>query len=418
MAKSSAPTRPGRTSGPSSFDSRPVVAGIVTALVGFTSSFAVVLAGLKAVGANPAQAASGLLALTLAVGVGVLLLAWRSKVPVTLAWSTPGAALLVTSGTPDGGWPAAVGAFLAAGVLIALTGLIPALGRLMARIPASLAQAMLAGVLLQLCLAPFTALGSVPLFVAPVIACWLLMMRFAPRWAVPAALVVALGVIAVSLAATGTGVGTGGVLPELVWTTPSFSLQAMVGIALPLFVVTMASQNVPGVAVLRSFGFATPWRASMLVTGAGTVLGAPFGGHAINLAALSAALAAGEEAGSNRSRRWVAGFTSGLAYLVLAAFSAALVTLVSAAPAGMLEAVAGLALLGTLAASVSSALADAEDRIAPAVTFLMAASGLAFAGIGSAFWALLAGLLVRTLLVPRRERKLLDGGHAGAKDRA
>jgi len=156
----------------------------------------------------------------------------------------------------------------------------------------------------------------------------------------------------------------------------------------------------------------------MLVTGAGTVLGAPFGGHAINLAALSAALAAGQEAGSNRNRRWVAGFTSGLAYLVLAAFSAALVTLVSAAPAGMLEAVAGLALLGTLAASVSSALADAEDRIAPAVTFLMAASGLAFGGIGSAFWALLAGLLVRTLLVPRRERELLEEGHAGSKDSA
>ncbi|MEV7635955.1 benzoate/H(+) symporter BenE family transporter [Pseudarthrobacter enclensis] len=408
MAKSPAPTTR-RSPRPAKIDSRPVVAGVVTALVGFTSSFAVVLAGLRAVGADPAQAASGLLALTLAVGVGVLLLAWRSKVPVTLAWSTPGAALLASSGTPDGGWPAAVGAFLTAGVLIALTGLVPALGRLMSRIPASLAQAMLAGVLLQLCLAPFTALGTVPLFVAPVIVCWLLMMKYASRWAVPAALLVALGVIAMALAGTGKGPGQGGILPALVWTTPAFSLQAMAGIALPLFVVTMASQNVPGVAVLRSFGFDTPWRPSMLVTGTGTVLGAPFGGHAINLAALSAALAAGEEAGADKGRRWIAGVTSGVAYLVLAAFSTALVTLVTAAPAGMLEAVAGLALLGTLAASVSAALADAEDRIAPAVTFLTAASGLAFAGIGSAFWALLAGLAVRTLLVPRRERILLDG---------
>lgn len=404
MAKSPAPAKPQRTGTSRPFDSRAVVAGTVTALVGFTSSFAVVLAGLRAVGADPAQAASGLLALTLAVGVGVLFLAWRARVPVTLAWSTPGAALLASSGAADGGWPAAVGAFLAAGILIALTGLVPALGRLMARIPTSLAQAMLAGVLLQLCLAPFKALGDVPLFVAPVIACWLLMMKFAPRWAVPAALLVALAVIGISLASTGTGPGTGGLLPTLVWTTPSFSLQAMAGIALPLFVVTMASQNVPGVAVLRSFGYDTPWRPSMLVTGAGTVLAAPFGGHAINLAALSAALAAGEEAGRNRDRRWVAGFVSGLAYLVLAVFSAALVTLVSAAPAGMLEAVAGLALLGTLAASVSAALAEPRDRIAPAVTFLMAASGLAFAGIGSAFWALLAGLAVRTLLVPRSAR--------------
>lgn len=407
MAKSS-PLKSHQAGQPSGFDSRPVVAGIVTALVGFTSSFAVVLAGLKAVGADRAQAASGLLALTLAVGVGVLLLAWRSKVPVTLAWSTPGAALLAASGTADGGWPAAVGAFIATGILIALTGLVPSLGRLMSRIPTTLAQAMLAGVLLQLCLAPFKALGSVPLFVAPVIVCWLLMMKFAPRWAIPAALLVALGVIGISLAAGGTGLGAGNFLPAPVWTTPTFSLQAMAGIALPLFVVTMASQNVPGVAVLRSFGYETPWRPSMLVTGAGTVLGAPFGGHAINLAALSAALAAGEEAGSDRSRRWVAGFTSGLAYLVLAAFSAALVTVVNAAPAGMLEAVAGLALLGTLAAAVSSALADAEDRIAPSVTFLMAASGLAFAGIGSAFWALLAGLAVRSLLVQRGDRSPAD----------
>lgn len=381
-----------------------MVAGIVTALVGFTSSFAVVLAGLKAVGADPAQAASGLLALTLAVGVGSVFLAWRSRVPVTLAWSTPGAALLAASGTPDGGWPAAVGAFMAVGVLAALTGLVPSLGNLMARIPASLAQAMLAGVLLPLCLAPFTALGTVPLFVSPVILCWLVLTKFAPRWAVPGALLVALAVIAVSLAAGGTGAGDSGVLPAPAWTAPAPSVQALIGIAVPLFVVTMASQNVPGVAVLQSFGYRAPWRPAMLVTGAGTVLGAPFGGHAINLAALSAALAAGEEAGHDRGRRWVAGVAAGAAYLVLAGFSTALVTLVNAAPAGMLEAVAGLALLGTLAAALTAALSDSADRIAPAVTFLTAASGLAFAGIGSAFWALLAGLAVRWLLLPRPER--------------
>ncbi|MDP9889129.1 benzoate/H(+) symporter BenE family transporter [Pseudarthrobacter enclensis] len=400
MPKSPAPPQTDKAGAPRT-DSRPVIAGIVTALVGFTSSFAVVLAGLRAVGADAGQAASGLLALTLAVGLGVLLLAWRSKVPVTLAWSTPGAALLAASGMPDGGWPAAVGAFLAAGLLLALAGLVPALGRLMARIPSSLAQAMLAGVLLQLCLAPFKALGTVPLFVGPVILCWLVMMKFAPRWAVPGALLVALAVIGTSLASAGTTVEPAALVPALAWTTPAFTLQAVAGIAIPLFVVTMASQNVPGVAVLRSFGYETPWRPAMLVTGAGTVLGAPFGGHAINLAALSAALAAGEEAGADRGRRWVAGFTSGLAYLVLAAFSTALVSVVSQAPAGMLQAVAGLALLGTLATAVSAALADPEDRIAPAVTFLMAASGLAFAGIGSAFWALLAGLAVRFVLKPR-----------------
>ncbi|NYE94091.1 benzoate membrane transport protein [Psychromicrobium silvestre] len=386
------------TTAPQAELSRPIVAGVVTALVGFTSSFAVVLAGLRAVGANDAQAASGLLALTLSFGLGILLLSWRSKLPITLAWSTPGAALLVSTGAVDGGWPAAVGAFLAVGVLVVLTGLIPALGRLIGKIPVALAQAMLAGVLLSLCLAPFKALGSTPLLVIPIIVTWLLMMKFAARWAVPVALLVALVVIGVQLLVSGSTLSSAQLVPTLVWTTPGFSWQAMAGIALPLFIVTMASQNVPGVAVLKSFGFDTPWRASMLVTGAGTVLGAPFGGHAINLAALSAALAAGEEAGRDPRRRWIAAFSSGWIYLLLAALSAALVTLVAAAPAGLLEAVAGLALLSTLASSISAALSEPSERIGAVVTFLMAASGLSFLGIGAAFWALLAGLLVRWLL--------------------
>ncbi|MGO4583391.1 benzoate/H(+) symporter BenE family transporter [Arthrobacter sp. 2RAF6] len=385
--------------------SRPLVAGIVTALVGFTSSFAVVLAGLRAVGATQEQAASGLLALTLTFGLGVLWLSWRSRLPVTLAWSTPGAALLAGTGVPDGGWPAAVGAFLIAGVLIALTGLIPALGKLMAKIPTALAQAMLAGVLLSLCLAPFKALGTAPLLVAPVILCWLVMMKLAPRWSVPAALLVALAVIGIYIVVNGVSIPTNRLLPELHWTAPVFTLSTVAGIALPLFIVTMASQNIPGVAVLKSFGYTVPWRQSMLVTGAGTALGAPFGGHAVNLAALSAALAAGEEAGEDRGRRWIAAFTSGLAYLVLAAFSAALVTVVAAAPPGLLEAVAGLALLGTMASAIASALAIAEERIGASVTFLIAASGLSFAGIGAAFWALAAGILVRWVLKDREPQK-------------
>ncbi|WP_081709872.1 benzoate/H(+) symporter BenE family transporter [Arthrobacter sp. 35W] len=383
--------------------SRQVVAGIVTALVGFTSSFAVVLAGLKAVGATDAQAASGLLALTLTFGLGVLLLSWRSRVPVTLAWSTPGAALLVSTGMVDGGWPAAVGAFLAVGAMIVLTGLVPALGSLIGRIPVALAQAMLAGVLLSLCLAPFKSLGSTPLLVAPVIISWLVVMKLASRWAVPVALAVALAVIGIYLGATGASLAGAPLLPALVWTTPALSLQALAGIALPLFIVTMASQNIPGVAVLKSFGFTTPWRSSMVVTGVGTMAGAPFGGHAINLAALSAALAAGEEAGHDPKRRWIAAFSSGWAYLVLAATSAALVSLVAAAPAGLVEAVAGLALLGTMASAIAAALQDPHERIGAIVTFLMAASGLSFGGIGAAFWALLAGLLVRWLLTSRRK---------------
>ncbi|MET3932040.1 benzoate membrane transport protein [Arthrobacter sp. OAP107] len=380
---------------------RPVMAGIVTALVGFTSTFAVVLSGLRAVGANPQQASSGLLALCLVVGIGVVVLAWRTRLPVTLAWSTPGAALLAVAGVPDGGWPAAVGAFLVTGVLIAVTGLVRPLGRLISSIPRALAQAMLAGVLLQLCLAPVKALQTAPLLVVPVLLCWLVLSRFAPRWSVPGALAVALAGIAIQLVVEGRAVPAEGLLPAMEWTTPAWSLGAVAGIALPLYIVTMASQNVPGVAVLGSFGYRAPWRASMLVTGAGTLLAAPFGGHAINLAALSAALAAGEEAGAERGRRWVAGFVSGLAYLILGAFSAGLAALVAAAPPGVLEAVAGLALLGTLAGSAASALAEPGERTGAVVTFLVAASGLSFLGIGAAFWALLAGLLVREALKVR-----------------
>ncbi|QOT20339.1 benzoate/H(+) symporter BenE family transporter [Paenarthrobacter sp. YJN-D] len=383
----------------------PITAGIVTALVGFTSSFAVVLAGLRAVGADQGQASSGLLALTLTFGLGILWLSWQSRMPVTLAWSTPGAALLATAGTVDGGWPAAVGAFLLVGVLIVLTGLVPLLGRLMAKIPTALAQAMLAGVLLPLCLAPFKSLGTAPALIAPVLLCWIVLMKFAPRWSVPASLLVALAVIGIHIMSSGVQIPAESLLPRLEWTTPVFSVEAAIGLALPLFVVTMASQNIPGVAVLKSFGYTTPWRPSMLVTGAGTIAGAPFGGHAINLAALSAALAAGEEAGKDHGRRWIAAFVSGLAYLVLAAASAALVTVVAAAPPGLLEAVAGLALLGTLAASISSALAVAEERIPACITFLLAASGIAFAGVGAAFWALAGGIVIRWVLKDRGPRK-------------
>ncbi|WP_442884844.1 benzoate/H(+) symporter BenE family transporter [Arthrobacter sp. Soc17.1.1.1] len=375
-----------------------MLAGIVTALVGFTSSFAVVLAGLRATGATPGQAASGLLALTAVVGLGIVLLALRYRIPVTLSWSTPGAALLAGAAMPAGGWPAAVGAFLVTGLLIVLTGAVPWLGGLVARIPQHLAQAMLAGVLLPLCLAPFQSLGTIPLLVLPVILVWLAASALLPRWAVPLALVTALAVIGVRLAVDGTVIDASSLAPSVTATVPVLDPAAVVGIALPLYVVTMASQNLPGVAVLSSFGYTAPWRPALTVTGLGTAVVAPFGGHAVNLAALSAALAAGEGAGEDRDRRWVAALTAGISYLVLAAGSGALVVVVGAAPAGLVEAVAGLALIGTMATAVTASFSDARGRMSGAVTFLLAASGLSVLGIGGAFWALVGGLLVRATL--------------------
>lgn len=382
--------------------SRPILAGVVTALVGFTSSFAVVLTGLDAVGADPAQAASGLLAVSLMMGLACVVLAWRYRMPITVAWSTPGAALLVATGTVEGGWPAAVGAFLVTAALILLTALWPALGALIARIPPSIAQAMLAGVLLPLCLAPITGLVANPWGVVPVVLTWLLFARLAPRWAVPFAFVAAAVVVAVSLTIEHAAFDPAVLLPRLEFTAPTFTVGALVGLALPLFIVTMASQNVPGVAIMRSFGYEVPWRPAMLVTGVGTALGATAGGHAINLAAISAALAASPDADPDPKRRWVAGVSTGVSYLVLAVFSAAFAALVVLAPTAVIPAVAGLALFAAFGSSVQQAIDDPGERIPAVVTFLVAASGISVLGVSAAFWALVAGLLVRTVLHTRR----------------
>ncbi|MBO9578472.1 MAG: benzoate/H(+) symporter BenE family transporter [Microbacteriaceae bacterium] len=379
--------------------SRPIAAGVVTALVGFTGAFAVVLAGLTGVGATHAQAASGLLAVSVTMGLASIGLALWTRLPVTVAWSTPGAALLAATGPVEGGWPAAVGAFLVTGVLIMLTGLVTPLGRLIAAIPRSIAQAMLAGVLLPLCLGPITGAVANPWAVLPVVLVWLVALRFLSRWAVPLAFATAVAVIAIHLVTTGSAVDPSAFVPVVELTMPGWSLGATLGIALPLWLVTMASQNVPGVAVMRSFGYEAPWRASMVVTGIGTLLGAPAGGHAINLAAISAALAAGPEAGEDRSRRWIASVTSGIGVIVLGIGSAAFGAVVLLAPAGVVPAVAGLALIATFAAAVSQAIEEPAERIPAAATFLVAASGIAVAGVSAAFWALVVGLVVRTVLV-------------------
>lgn len=379
----------------------PVTAGIVTAVVGPSSSVVVVLAGLTAVGASPAQAASGLLTLLVMQALGMLWLSVRHRTPIILAWSTPGAALLASMSGVAGGWPSAVGAFGVTGLLIILTAVIPRLGELVAAIPASLAQGMLAGVLVPLCLAPVTALAGAPLAVAPIALTWLVLLPISRRWAVPAALGVALVVVLVT---GGDAVSPSELVPALVWTTPRLTVEAVIALSLPLYVVTMASQNVPGVAVLTAHGYRAPWRESLVVTGLGTTLGAPSGGHAINLAAISAALAAGSEAGRDPRRRWIAAVTAAATMLALAAASGALTTLIQAAPDGVMQAAAGLALLGTLSSSLLAALSNPHEREAAVLTMLIAASGVAFLGIGAAFWALAAGLILRRVMRPAQPR--------------
>ncbi|GAA3443480.1 benzoate/H(+) symporter BenE family transporter [Planomonospora venezuelensis] len=372
---------------------QPVLAGVVTALVGFASSFTVVLAGLRAVGADSGQAASGLLALCLAVGGTAIWLGLRTRMPVAIAWSTPGAALLVSTGTVEGGFPAAVGAFAVCGLLITVAGLFPVLGRWIAAIPAPVAGAMLAGVLLDLCVAPVRALVEVPQLAGPVVLIWALLSRFARTWAVPGALLAAVAAIAL----TGPGLGAVDVSPVIALTAPSWSLPAMISVALPLFLVTMAAQNVPGMAVLAGYGYRPPLRGVLLGTGLATAAAAPLGGHAVNLAAISAALAAGPDAGPDPARRWIASVTAGISMIVLGVGAGLATALVLLSPPVLIEAVAGLALLGALASAVTAAVAEPEGREAAVVTFVVTASGMTLLGVGAAFWGLVAGGMMTLL---------------------
>ncbi|MCX8132550.1 MAG: benzoate/H(+) symporter BenE family transporter [Roseococcus sp.] len=377
---------------------QPVTLGLLAAFVGFASSFAVVLAGFAAVGASPEQAASGLVVLCLLMGVLGLGFSAVWRMPVSIAWSTPGAALLVTTGAPEGGFAAAVGAFLAAALLLVLAGLWRPFARAVERIPPPLAAAMLAGVLLDLCLAPVRAVAELPFLALPVVLAWALMLRRARLWAVPAAVAVAVAALALGPGLPGAA---GFTPPALVWVSPAFEWGAMVGIALPLFLVTMASQNLPGLAVLQANGYRPSMRPVFLATGAGSLAGAFAGGQLVNLAAITAALCAGPEAHPDPKRRWVAGAVASLGYLGFALVSGVAASVVAAAPPLLIQAVAGLALLGSLAGALATALSAEATRLPAIATFVVAASGLSVLGIGAAFWGLLAGGALYALLAPR-----------------
>jgi benzoate membrane transport protein len=366
---------------------QPIIAGVLAAVVGFASSFAVVLQGFAAMGATPEQAASGLMALCLAQGLLGLWLSLRQRMPIVLAWSTPGAALLAGTGTPEGGFAVACGAFLVAGLLILAAGLWRPFGRAVSAIPASLANAMLAGVLLGICLAPMRAVGAMPALALPVVLVWALCWRWARLWAVPAAV----AVTALLIGLTTPMPSMAAAMPRLEWLLPRPEFGAAIGIGLPLFLVTMASQNVPGLAVLNSQGFRPAPGPIFAVTGAISALIAFLGAHSFNLAAITAALCAGPDAHSDPARRWVAAAAAGVFYVVLGLGAGFAAAFIAASPPLLIQAVAGLALLGALGGALTSAMAEERNRLAATLTFATTASGLALFGIGAAFWGLLAG---------------------------
>jgi benzoate membrane transport protein len=298
---------------------------------------------------------------------------------------------------PDGGFQAAVGAFLLSGALIVIAGLWRPLGRAVAAIPPSLANAMLAGVLLSLCLAPIHAVAVTPAMALPVILVWAVVWRFWRLYAVPAAV----AVMVVLLMFQGPANETVDWLAAPMVMVPVWSTSAMIGLALPLFLVTMASQNIPGMAVLAVNGYTPPAGPLFRVTGLFTLLAAPFGGHAVNLAAITAALCAGPDAHPDPARRYWAAVVAGATYIVFGLLAGAATSLIAVSPPVLIEAVAGLALLGALGGALMGAMAEADGREAALITFLVTASGLSFFGISGAFWGLLAGGAMRALIRSR-----------------
>jgi benzoate membrane transport protein len=355
-----------------------------------------VIAGLKAVGASDVEAASGLFAICLAIGIVSTVGALWLRIPLAIAWSTPGAAVLLAA---EGGgirFSDAVGAFLVSAALMVLCGLWRSLGRAITRIPKPLASAMLAGVLLPICFAPIQAVAQLPQYAAPIVIVWLVLFRLAPRWAVPAAMIVA--VIAILVAAGTDWVGQADIAPRLELVAPTFDPLTILSLGLPLFIVTMAGQNVPGFTVMKTYGYEAPPRFSLVGQGLGSAGAALFGGHAINLGAITAAIMASPEGSPDPSKRWIATHTNGLLYLPLGAAAGLAAALIGAAPAILVTAVAGLAVIPALITSVVNALEDPRHRIAAIVTFLVVASGIAVLGIGSAFWGLLAGAITMAWL--------------------
>jgi benzoate membrane transport protein len=369
-----------------------VLAAAVAVIVGFGGTAAIVVSAAKAVGASDAEAASWLAAVSVGIIVTSAGLSWLHRIPAVTAWSTPGAALIATiSGVT---LPEAVGAFIAVGLLIALTGFVKPLGALVQRIPTSIASAMLAGVLVSFVIKGFAAANVVPALVLPLIALFVVGRIISPFGAV---IFVILGGFALAF-----GLGLTKPLPAfeltpLVFVTPAFDVRAMISLALPLYLVTMASQNLPGFAVLKAHGYDPPVRSGLVWTGLSSVAAAPFGGHTVNMSAIIAAVCMSEDVHPDPAERWKTGLWYAIWYVPLAIFAGSFIALFNAMPVEFIAIVAGLALVGSLTGALTQAVGVERERFAAIFTFGVAASGLSFLGVGAAFWGLVAGLAILAL---------------------
>lgn len=380
----------------------PVVAGLISVIVNYGGTFILVFQAAKVAGLSPALTASWVWSISIGVGVTGIILSWISREPIITAWSTPAAAFLVTAlaTTP---YAEAVGAYLISAAAFVVLGLSGWFERVIRLIPPGVAAGLLAGILLQFGIGAFDGMSLDPLLAGLLILAYLVFKRFSARYAVVGILVLGLAFLLLQNRVDLSGLSLKLAAP--VFTMPVFSLNALLSVALPLFLITLTGQYMPGMLVLRNDGFRTSANPIVALTGLGSLLMAPFGSHAFNIAAITAAICTGREAHENPSKRWIAGMAAGVFYVLVGVFGVTLAAVFMAFPTTFITTLAGLALLGTIGGSLASALADVRTREASLITFLAAAANISLLGIGGAFWGLVIGLAAYAVLNGRSPRK-------------
>lgn len=376
----------------------PVVAGLISVIVNYGGTFILVFQAAKVAGLSPELTASWVWSISIGVGVTGILLSWIARAPIITAWSTPAAAFLVTAlaTTP---YAEAVGAYLISAAAFVLLGLSGWFERVIRLIPPGVAAGLLAGILLQFGIGAFASVSLDPLLAGLLIIVYLVFKRFSGRYAVVGILLLGLAFLLLQARVDLSAVSL--TLAAPVFTMPAFSLNALLSVALPLFLITLTGQYMPGMLVLRNDGFTTSANPIVTITGLGSLLMAPFGSHAFNLAAITAAICTGREAHEDSSKRWIAGIAAGVLYILVGVFGVTLAAVFMAFPGTFISTLAGLALLGTIGGSLASAMIDAKTREASLITFLAAAANINLLGIGGAFWGLVIGLLAYAVLNAR-----------------
>lgn len=386
----------------------PVVAGLISVIVNYGGTFILVFQAAKVAGLSPDLTASWVWSVSIGVGLSGLFLSWRFREPIITAWSTPAAAFLVTAlaTTPYG---EAVGAYMVSAAAFVALGLSGYFDKVIRLVPPGIASGLLAGILLQFGIGAFGGAAVDPLLVGLLIGAYLVMKRFHARYAVVAILLLGLAFLLAQGRVDLAGLKLQFAAP--VFTRPDFSLNALLSVALPLFLITLTGQYMPGILVLRNDGFKTSANPIVTATGLGSLIMAPFGSHAFNIAAITAAIATGKEAHEDPTKRWVAGIAAGCFYVLVGVFGVTLAAVFMAFPATFITTLAGLALLGTIGGALASAMADPASREAALITFLASAANIKLLGVGGAFWGLVIGLVAHLVLngvLPRRPRTCLS----------